>query len=336
MIEHIRWGIIGCGNVTEIKSGPAFNRIEGSELVAVMRRDAEKARDYAQRFDVPKWYADADRLVHDPDVNAIYIATPPSSHAEYTVRAAAAGKPVYAEKPMARNHQECQRMIKACENARVPLFVAYYRRCLPAFLKVKELVESGAIGQVRFVSIALYRPPEKRDLGGNNLPWRVFPEIAGGGYVFDLGAHQLDFLDYALGPIVSAKGLVANQAGWYPAEDIVCASFSFVSGVLGSGTWCFTVSESDETERTEIIGSKGKLVYSNFDLELPVRLETDTGVKEFQCPTPAHVQQPLIQTVVDQMRGRGACPSTGITAARTSRVMDEIVKEWRLTAQSLK
>jgi predicted dehydrogenase len=333
-MDQIRWGIIGCGNVTEVKSGPAFSRIEGSELVAVMRRDAEKARDYAERHGVPKWYGDANRLVHDPDVNAIYIATPPGSHAQYTLQAAAAGKPVYVEKPMARNHKECQRMIEACEKAGVPLFVAYYRRCLPAFLKVKELVESGAVGKVRFVSIVLYRQPGQGDLNRENLPWRVVPELAGGGYFFDLGAHQLDFLDYVLGPISSAKGLAANQAGWYPGEDIVCASFSFASGALGNGAWCFTASESAEIERTEIIGSTGKLVYSNFDLDVPVRLETDTGIQEFQLPTPAHVQQPLIQTVVDQLRGRGECPSTGITAARTSWVMDEIVHEWRLTSQS--
>jgi predicted dehydrogenase len=325
-MERIRWGIIGCGNVTEIKSGPAFNKIEGSELVAVMRRDGEKAQDYARRHDVPKWYNDADRLINDPDVDAIYIATPPGSHAEYTIRAAAAGKPVYVEKPMARDYPECQRMIEACEQAGVPLFVAYYRRRLPAFLKVKQLVESGAVGDVRFVSIALYRPPEKQDLDSENLPWRVIPEIAGGGYFFDLGSHQLDFLDYVFGPIVLARGHAANQAGSYPAEDIVCANFAFESGVLGNGTWCFTASESAKVERTEIIGSAGKIVYSNFDLDLPVRLETDAGVEEFQTPTPQHVQQPLIQTVVDELQGRGRCPSTGVSAARTSRVMDQIVR----------
>ena len=325
-MERIRSGIIGCGNVTEVKSGPAFQKIEGSQLVAVMRRDSEKARDYARRHGVPKWYSDADRLINDPDVNAIYIATPPSSHAEYTVRAAAAGKPVYVEKPMARSYAECQRMIESCEQAGVPLFVAYYRRRLPSFLKVKELVESGAIGQVRLISLTLYQPPQKHDLDRGDLPWRVMPEIAGGGYFFDLGSHQLDFLDYVFGPIVLAQGHAANQAGLYPAEDVVCANFVFESGVLGNGTWCFTASESAKIERTEIIGSAGKIMYSSFDLDLPVRLETDAGVKEFQTSPPQHVQQPLIQTVVDELQGRGRCPSTGVSAARTSRVMDQIVR----------
>jgi predicted dehydrogenase len=333
-MQQIRWGIIGCGNVTEVKSGPAFSKIVGSELVAVMRRDAEKAKDYARRHGVPKWYTDADRLIHDPDVDAIYIATPPDSHAEYTIRAAAAGKPVYVEKPMACDYQECVQMIEACKKAGVPLFVAYYRRCLPAFLKVKELIESGAVGQVRFVSIMLCRPPEQRDLDQENLPWRVIPEIAGGGYFFDLGSHQLDFLDYVFGPIVSVHGHAANQAGWYLAEDIVCASLTFESGVLGSGIWCFSASETTKTERTEIIGSAGKIIYSNFELDVPVTLVTQAGVQEFSSPTPEHVQQPLIQTVVDELQGRGRSPSTGVTAARTSWVMDAIIKAWRLAGQS--
>jgi predicted dehydrogenase len=259
-------------------------------------------------------------------VNAIYIATPPDSHAQYTIRAAAADKPVYVEKPMARNYTECQRMIEACDQAGVPLFVAYYRRRLPSFLKVKELVESGAIGQVRLVSVTLYQPPQKDDLDRGDLPWRVIPEIAGGGYFFDLASHQLDFLDYVFGPIVLAQGHAANQGGSYPAEDIVCANFVFESGVLGNGAWCFTASESAKVERTEIVGSAGKIVYSNFDLDLPVRLETEDDVEEFQTSTPQHVQQPLIQTVVDELQGRGWCPSTGVSAARTSRAMDQIVR----------
>jgi len=323
-MEQVRWGIIGCGNVTEVKSGPALSKVPGSDLVAVMRRNGEKARDYALRHRVPRWYDDADKLIHDPEVNAVYIATPPSSHAEYTLKAAAAGKPVYVEKPMARTYAECQQMIRACEQVGVPLYVAYYRRCLPLFLKVQALLESGVIGEVRFVSIRLSMPPLKEDFDRENLPWRVLPDIAGGGYFFDLGSHQLDFLDYIFGPVVDVHGRAANQAGLYPAEDIVCAEFTFESGVLGSGVWCFTVSEKDRLDCTEIVGSQGKIVYATFD-PVPLRLETSGGVQEYTFEAPAHVQQPLIQTVVDALRGVGACPSTGVTAARTSWVMDKIV-----------
>ena len=323
-MEQVRWGIIGCGAVTEVKSGPALSKIVGSQLVAVMRRDKGKARDYALRHGAPKWYDDADALINDADVNAIYVATPPASHAEYAIRAAKAGKPVYVEKPMALNFRQCQEMIKACKAAGVPLFVAYYRRRLPDFLKVRELVESGAIGEPRFVSIELYHAP-KNDLNKDNLPWRVIPEIAGGGYFMDLGSHQLDFLDYVLGPIASVTGRAANQARLYPAEDMVSANFVFESGALGSGMWCFTVAKQCHTDQMQIVGSKGRITFSSFDIE-PVRLETGQGVEEFTIPRPEHVQQPLLQTVVDELLGRGECPSTGITAARTSRVMDEILR----------
>lgn len=324
-MKLVQWGIVGCGAVTELKSGPALNKIDGSKLVAVMRRDPEKAKDYARRHHVPKWYDNADDLIQDPDVNAVYVATPPASHAEYTIKAANAGKPVYVEKPMALNFDQCRQMNEACRKAGVPLFVAYYRRRLPDFLKVKRLVESGAIGQTRFVLLELYLPP-KDDLDPENPPWRVIPEIAGGGYFFDLGSHQLDFLDYVFGPIRSAKGRAANQAQLYPAEDIVCASFVFDCGVMGAGVWCFTASKENKTDRTQIVGAKGRITYATFDVA-PVTLETERGTQHFNITRPQHVQQPLLRTVVDELLGRGKCPSTGITAARTSRVMDEIVRD---------
>jgi predicted dehydrogenase len=323
-MERIRWGIIGCGNVTEVKSGPAFQKIAGSELVAVMRRDGEKAEDYARRHGVPKWTTNAEELIHDPEVDAVYVATPPDSHASYTAQVAAAGKPIYVEKPMARTYAECLQMIQVCEEAGVPLFVAYYRRQLPNFLKVKELVESGAVGDVRFVNIQLLQSIRPAERNPETLPWRVQPEIAGGGHFFDLASHQLDFLDYLLGPITSAQGEARNQAGLYSAEDIVCASYRFASGVMGSGVWCFTVAPEQHMDRIEIFGSEGKITFATFSPD-PVQLETSEGVQSWEIGYPDHVQQPLVQTIVDELLGRGKCPSTGVSAARTSRVMDEIV-----------
>jgi predicted dehydrogenase len=322
--RSIRWGILGCGNVTEVKSGPAFQKVAGSELVMVMRRNGELAEDYARRHGVPRWTDDADALIHDPEVDAVYIATPPDSHADYTLKVAAAGKPVYVEKPMARNYAECLRMIDACERVDVPLFVAYYRRSMPNFVKVKELVESSAVGDVRFVSIQLLQPIRSAERDPETRPWRVIPEIAGGGHFFDLASHQLDFLDYLFGPITAAQGQAANQAGLYRAEDIVCANFRFANGVMGSGIWSFTVTSAQKMDTIEIFGSEGKIIFSTFSPD-PVRLEREDGVQEWPIPYPEHVQQPLVQTIVDALQGRGRCPSTGVTAARTSRVMDEIV-----------
>jgi predicted dehydrogenase len=308
--------------VTEVKSGPALQQATSSELVAVMRRTGELAKDYAQRHGVPRWHDSAEALIGDPDVDAIYVATPPSSHKLYTLLAAQAGKPVYVEKPMALNHGECQLMIQACQQAGVPLFVAYYRRSLARFLKIKELIDTGAIGKVRFVTVTLSLPSVHLDLRTGTLPWRVRPQIAGGGLFVDLASHQLDFLDYVLGPIRDVRGLAANQAGLYPAEDIVTGTFRFESGVQGTGTWCFTAPNS--CDRTEIVGSEGRITYSTYDSE-PVILATAKGRQEFRISYPPHVQQPLIQTVVDALTGKGTCPSTGESAARTSRVMDQML-----------
>jgi len=321
----IQWGIIGCGDVTEGKSGPAFNRVPGSRLISVMRRDAEKARDYARRHHVPKWTTDADELIHDPEVTAIYIATPPDTHAYYTFKVAEAGKAVYVEKPMARTHAECQQMIAACRQRNVPLFVAYYRRCLPNFIKVREIVAAGRIGDVRFVSVRLVRPLP-RDLDAGNLPWRVQPEIAGGGYFVDLASHQFDFLDYVFGPIVSTSGVAKNQAHLYPAEDIVAATFEFASGVVGSGVWCFTASEQSRIDEVRIVGSAGEVSFSTFEHSTPIRLNTSGGIEEFRTAVPQHIQQPLIASVVAELTGTGKCPGTGESAARTTWVMEEILR----------
>ena len=327
-MDTVRWGIIGCGDVTEVKSGPALYKCAGSELVAVMRRDGEKAADFARRHGVPRWYDDAEALIHDAEVDAVYIATPPGSHCEYALRVAAAGKPVYVEKPMALDHSQCLRMIAACDEAGVPLFAAYYRRRLPAFVKVEELLSKGVIGEVRFATIQQYGPPSAVDLNPEKIPWRVVPELAGDGYFFDLGCHQLDLLDYLLGPIAAASGRSGNQAGFYETDDIVSASFAFASGALGAGMWCFTTFAGAAIDRTEIVGSNGRVVYSAFDLNQPVLLETDAGGREeFLLPAPEHVQQPLVQTIVDELRGVGTCPSTGISAARTSHVLDMITGE---------
>jgi predicted dehydrogenase len=329
-MDMVRWGIIGCGDVTEVKSGPGLQKAHGSELVAVMRRDGEKAKDYAIRHSVGKWTNDADEIIHDPDVNAVYIATLPDTHAEYTKRVAAAGKPVYVEKPMARTYAECQEMIAACEAANVPLFVAYYRRRLPQFVYVKELLETGAIGAVRAVTVNLFQFPRPGDYDAKNLPWRIRPELSGGGYFFDLASHELDILDYLLGPIVEAEGMKGNQAGLYQAEDIVTGTFRFApngpgSGVQGVGVWSFTMDAHEHRDRIEIIGDKGRIQFACFALDDPVIMARLGVVEEKRFTMPAHVQQPLIQTVVDELLGRDKCPSTGESGARASWVMEQLV-----------
>ncbi|GAB3964951.1 Gfo/Idh/MocA family oxidoreductase [Spirosoma terrae] len=323
-MEQVNWGIIGCGDVTEVKSGPAFAKIEKSQLVAVMRRDAEKAADYAQRHHVQKWYVDAEALINDPDINAIYVATPPDSHADYAIRAMRAGKPVYVEKPMALTYAECEAMNRVSQETGVPLFVAFYRRALPYFLKIKELVDQQVIGDIRYVHIQLNKDPQANELGDQAQPgWRVSPDVSGGGHFHDLASHQFDFLEFILGPIKAASGIARNQAGLYQADDIVVANFEFESGVLGTGNWCFTVNKEQRLDETQLIGSKGKITFAFFE-KFHIKLETETVVEDFTIPFPEHVQQPLIQRIVDELCGGDKSPSTGETGARTSRILDQI------------
>ncbi|GEN52626.1 Gfo/Idh/MocA family protein [Halobacillus faecis] len=328
-MNHIRWGIIGCGNVTEVKSGPAFQKVDHSSLEAVMRRNGEKAKDYAERHGVPKWYDQAEALIEDDEVDAIYIATPPSTHKKYTLMAAEAGKPVYVEKPMANNSEECREMVHACEKYGVPLFVAYYRRSLPRFLKVKELIENGSIGEVRFVSIQQTQPIVQKDEDGN-WPWRVIPETSGAGLFYDVGSHTLDLFDFLLGPLKDVKGSAYNLADSYPAEDTVSGVWRFESGAVGTGVWNFSSYKKEDDNR--IVGTKGEIQFSTFD-DKPILLSSESGEGSYDVEHPEHIQYHHIQTIVHELLGEGMCPSTGKTALRTNEVMEALVREYYETTK---
>ena len=324
--DTVRWGIIGCGDVCEVKSGPGFQKAEGSRLVAVMRRDRARAEDFARRHGVPRAYDDAAALIADPEVDAVYIATPPSTHAPYALQAAAAGKPVYVEKPMATTAAEAQAMVDACRAAGVPLFVAYYRRSLPRFQRVKSLLAEGAIGTPCAVHMVLCEPPRPGHLPPSPTAWRLDPAIAGAGLFLDLGSHMLDLLDHLLGPITQVRGAAVNRGGLYAAEDTIAAQLGFESGVVAAATWSFVTGV--KLDRTEILGTAGRLQYACYD-DAPIVLETAAGRQEIPVPHPPHVQQPLIQTIVDQLRGRGRAASDASNGLRATAVMDQILASYR-------
>ena len=320
----LRWGIIGCGDVCEVKSGPAFYKCNHSELTAVMRRDAGKAADYAKRHHVDRWYSNADELINDPNVDIVYVATPPSMHAYYTIRALNAGKPVYVEKPMAVNYEECLLMNKAAEANHQKLWVAYYRRSLSYFLKVKELIYSQRIGKIQTVHTVFSQPPEKEDFVLEQHTWRVKKEIAGGGYFYDKAPHTIDMLIFLLGDVIEAKGIVSNVGKLYRTEDTVSASFLFASGVVGSGLWNYVSSSIVKKDLTEIYGEKGIIRFSTFAFT-PIELETESGIEYFDLPKPQHIQQPMIQSIIDETRGEGKAPSDGKSGMQTNWIMDRIV-----------
>lgn len=326
----IRWGIVGCGDVTEVKSGPAFQKATGSALVAVMRRDLAKAEDYAARHGVPRAYGRAEDLIGDTEVDAVYIATPPESHGELALQVAAAGKPCLVEKPMARDSVECARMNDAFARAGRPLWVAYYRRALPRFLLVRELLRSAVIGRLSSVRIQVAErlaPPER------TAGWRFDPSAAGGGLFFDVGSHSLDLVDFLAGPITQVSGFAANTAGAYAAEDVTVASFLIASSRAGTGEWNFNADGARDA--LTFTGPEGTIV-------TPIFADGDVvvvrGGREERHPVrnPAHVHQPLIQTIVDELLGRGRCESTGESAARTSWVMDQCVAGYYARARALR
>ncbi|MGI9335877.1 MAG: Gfo/Idh/MocA family protein [Gammaproteobacteria bacterium] len=326
-MKTIRWGILGCGDVTEVKSGPALARADNSSLVAVMRRDAALAEDYAQRHGVPRWYKSSRALIEDDEVDAVYIATPPSSHCELAIACAEAGKPALVEKPMALNATQCARMLHAFDTRGVPLFVAFYRRRLPRFMKVEALLKEGAIGEPRFAVIEQFRPLTDPGADDAAMPWRVRPQIAGGGLFVDLAPHALDYLDYLLGGIREVSGAASNMAGRYPAEDTVSARFVFGKGVQAVGMWSYAAGIDRDSLR--IIGDAGEIELQCF-VPTPIVLRNAQAERRFAVDDPPHVHQPLVQSIVDELNGLGSCPSTGRSGARTTTVIDSILAEYRM------
>jgi predicted dehydrogenase len=325
-MKKINWGIIGCGDVTEVKSGPAFNKVNNSALVAVMRRNAAKAEDYARRHGVPKWYDDAQQLIDDPDVNAIYVATPPQSHEDYTIRAFKAGKPVYVEKPMSTNAASAKRMLQASVDTGIKFCIAHYRKAQPRFKKLKALLDAKEIGTVRMVNLQLIQPPQSSLIAKTDTFWRVDPAVSGGGLFHDLSPHQLDLMQYFFGDYEKANGFGMNQAGLYPADDLVIGNILFKSGVVFNGSWCFTASEKEEKDLVEIIGSAGRISFAAFSTH-HILLSKKGEEQLFAFDELPHVQQPMIDAVVKYFLGEGPNPSTAESAVATMQVIDAFTRK---------
>jgi 1,5-anhydro-D-fructose reductase (1,5-anhydro-D-mannitol-forming) len=322
----VRWGIIGCGDVCEVKSGPALYKARGSQLSIVMRRSAERAADFARRHGVPHHTTNAEDVIESPDVDIVYVATPPGEHEAYALRVARANKPCYVEKPMARSAAECRRMREGFERAGQKLFVAYYRRALPRFLEVQRRLADGALGRLLAVS-HVYQGRAKPAAGSAPAGWREHVPASGGGLFVDLGSHVVDILDFLLGPLEEVQGHAArlsvpraDRAGL--AEDTVVMSFRTASGALGTVRHQFHTASS--FDRLEFVGTRGSLSLSVFGQE-PIELRTGDGCELIPVDQPAHVHQPLVQTIVDELEGRGRCPSTGESAERASAVLDRVL-----------
>jgi predicted dehydrogenase len=293
-----------------------------------MSRNESKARSYAERHGIDKYYSDAQSLVSDSSVNAVYIATPPSSHATFAIMSMKAGKPCYIEKPMAASYDECLRINRISQHTGIPCFVAYYRRYLPYFQKVKDIVQSGKIGKILNVQIRYTEPVRAADVeaikNGKPLAWRLQPDVAGGGYFYDMAPHQLDLLQDMFGVILEARGICANRGGLYEAEDSVSACFRFENGLPGSGSWCYVAHESAREDCIEIIGTEGLVSFSVFDYN-PIRLQTSEGDERITVPNPPYVQYPIIKNVIEHLQGLSVCTCTSVSATPVNWVMDRIL-----------
>ena len=312
----VRWGIIGCGAVCEVKSGPALQKAARSSLSAVMRRNGDLARDFAERHAVERWYDDADALIADETVDAIYVATPPDSHEAYTLKALAAGKPVYCEKPMALTLQACDRMADAARQAGIPLITAYYRRALPRFERMRELIQDGTIGTPRAVVANQFR--RASDVPGE--AWKLDPAVSGGGHFADMYPHALDWLDHTFGPASEIVGTVRNQSGVGAAEDLV--SFSMNYGDVALSGLCSYASDRNEDHVT-VIGSEGS-ISMGFFAPSPVTLRQGDQEQVIDLPDPPHVHQPMVERAVAHLLDGAPNPCDPATARRSVEVMNAI------------
>lgn len=317
-MDTIKWGIIGCGDVAEVKSGPAFQKITNSELIAVMRRNNAKAKDFAERHKVPFWYDSVDDILNHPEINAVYIATPPSTHLDIAKKCLAAGKFVYLEKPMTMNAKEAK-TLETFVKENHKIVVAHYRRYLPAFQKVKELLDTNSVGKVLFIDITILQSPTNNVIAKTDDNWRLRPETSGGGYFHDIAPHQIDLLLHYFGNSKYTQGFSTSTEN-NKVADLVNGIIEFENGVQFRGIWNFIASEKDVKDECKIYGEKGTITFSFYGEE--VFLNTPHKKEVFSFDNPQHVQQPLIDATVKYFLGEDKNPCSIENGVKVMEILD--------------
>lgn len=315
------WGIIGCGDVAEVKSGPAFQKCNNSELLAVMRRDADKAKDFAKRHNVPLWYDNAEELLDNPDITSVYIATPPSTHLSLSLKALQAGKDVYLEKPMVLSVEESDALIEAVNNSNNKLVVAHYRRFLPMYIKVKELLEANIIGAINYTDLRFLQPYNFN----SKATWRLNSTISGGGYFHDIAPHQIDLMYHFFGDVESIKGVSVNQSGRHEVDDMVNGLVSFKNNVQFRGIWSFDIPKYLEEDKCTIYGENGTIEFSFYEDELTLTLKEKK--ETFNFKNPINIQQPMIQETVNYFLGKRNNPCPVEDGALVISIMETFTKK---------
>ncbi|MFO7166693.1 MAG: Gfo/Idh/MocA family oxidoreductase [Chloroflexota bacterium] len=320
----LRWGIIGAGNVAEFKGGPALQQAAGSTVLAVMRRDAEQAAAVAARLGVPRVYSTLEGILADPEIDAVYIATPVVHHCSQTIAAAEAGKHVLVEKPMGMNRAECAQMIAACRAHGVRLGVAYYRRFYPVIRHAQALLASGALGDIIAARAQYVTAHVPR--GAPTPDWRLQPAISGGGCLADVGVHRLDLLLALLGPADAVSAFTDAPAPG-EAERIASVHMHMRSGahaactvVWGSEGFC---------DELEIIGRAGRLVITSLDRgQLSIFRAQGVEAQQFPAMRPTHLG--IVQDFVAAVREQRDPEVSGEQGMAVSALLDAAYQSARL------
>ena len=288
-MKKVGWGLIGCGDISRRRVAPALRDLENCELVAVSRADAARAEAFATEFGARRWHADWRELIADPQVEAVYIATPVRLHAEQAIAAAEAGKHILCEKPMALSVAECARMNAAAETGGVRLGVAYYRRFYPVVERVGEILRSGEIGAPVVAQMNAFERFEP----GPEHPrrWLLDRRQSGGGPMFDFGCHRVEVLLNLFGDVSKVKGLASNVLFAREVEDTACALLQFERGP--QAVLSVTHAARDPQDTLEIFGSEGS-VRADVLNEGRLKVRTDVGERVETHASHANLHQPLI------------------------------------------
>lgn len=341
MGKVIGWGIVGCGDVADRKSGAAFNLAPGSRLVSVMRRDGKAAEAFARRHGAKHWTTDAQAVIEHPEVDAVYVATPPANHLEYALAVAAAGKTCLVEKPAGRSLAEFRQVHSRFRAVGLPLFVSYYRRQLPRFRKVKQIIESGVLGQIVAIDYRMAKPPRGH-------PWGLDVGQSGGGHFYGLACHLLDLFDDWFGAIEYTGSAVNNVIPRNTAEDCVSMSFRTASGAVGTALWNFAASSGGD--RLVIDGVRGRISMRGTSVDKPVYLAFDHDARIRLCETqrernyfrwrqrfglPARERfrfarattphMPMIDDITKRLAGGGDVEDSADAALRTAELVDQVL-----------
>lgn len=290
-----QWGILGAGDIARKHVAAAMQQAPGHRLHAIMRRDRAEAERFARDFGVERAYTDARAFVSDPQLDAVFIATPPSSHAEFTALAAAAGKHVICEKPIATSVADAESMIAVCAQHKVRLMICHYQRFNRRHQQMRRWIESGAIGRVvsARLNFSSYSPPAAD-------AWRYDPLVAGGGPVMDLGSHCLDLLTYLCGPIESGVVLKSALAFQTSVEDTATTLLRLASGAHATVTNHWSARLPDDAARSvvEVWGTEGSLVAHPLfskDHSGTLLLHRDSGTEDHSLPPQGKIHEDVIE-----------------------------------------